>query len=205
MISSIILIGGKGTRLGRCKSSEYLCGKSLIEHVIERLKPVSDQFILVASENQQINLSSNKIVTINDLYPESGPLGGIYTGLVHSVSTYNFVAACDMPFINISLLKYMLKLKDGYDAVVPRIEERKIEPLHAIYSRDSLDIMKEQLDLGRLKVHEALLRLNVRYIDHSELMQFGPQLLSFFNINSKQDLARASCIIKGNKQYLQHT
>jgi molybdopterin-guanine dinucleotide biosynthesis protein A len=99
----------------------------------------------------------------------------------------------------------MLKLKDGYDAVVPRIEENKIEPLHAIYSKDSLDIMKEQLDLGHLKVHESLLRLNVRYIDRNELMQFGPQLLSFFNINSKQDLARASCIIKGNNQYLQHT
>lgn len=198
MLTSIILAGGKSSRLGRCKLSESLCGKSLIEHVISRLEPISNQILIVTTEKQSKLLITHKTEVITDLYPDKGPLGGIYTGLMASKSPYSLVVGCDMPFLNINLLRYMLTLTQGFDAIVPRLEMDKIEPLHAIYSRRCTDIIQTQLEHEHLKISQALDKLCIRYVEREECTRFDPYLLSFFNINSPADLRRASNTIKAN-------
>ena len=194
MLTSIILAGGKSSRLGRYKPSESLCGKSLIEHVIGRLEQISDQILIVTSEEQSTLLESYQAKVINDMYPGKGPLGGIYTGLMASKSPYSLVVGCDMPFINVNLLRYMISLIQEFDAIVPRLEMDKIEPLHSIYSRHCTDIIQTQLEHGHLKISQTLDKLIVRYVEREECMTFDPQLLSFFNINSPSDLTRATRI-----------
>ena len=194
MLTSIILAGGKSSRLGRCKLSESLRGKSLIEHVIGRLEPISNHILIVTTEEQSRFLLTNKAEVVTDICPGKGPLGGIYTGLLASKSPYNFIAGCDMPFLNISLLHYMISLMQGFDAIVPRLETDKIEPLHAIYSRRCIDIIQTQLEHEHLKISQTLDMLHVRYVQREECTRFDPYLLSFFNINSPSDLKRATKI-----------
>jgi len=197
MLTSIILAGGKGSRLGRCKLSESLCGKSLIEHVIGRLEPISNQILIVTAEVQSRLLITHKAEVVTHLYPGKGPLGGIYTGLLASKSPYSLVVGCDMPFLNISLLLYMISLIQGPDAIVPRLEMDKIEPLHAIYSRRCTDIIQTQLEHEHLKISQALDKLCIRYVERKECIRFDSHLLSFFNINSPADLRRATKITEG--------
>ena len=194
MLTSIILAGGKSSRLGRCKLSESLSGKSLIEHVIRRLEPISNHILIVTTEEQSRFLLTNKAEVVTDIYPGKGPLGGIYTGLLASKSPYSLVVGCDMPFLNINLLHYMIDQIQGFDALVPRLEIDKIEPLHAIYSRRCADIIQTQLEHEHLKISQTLDMLHVRYVEREECNGFDPQFLSFFNINSPSDLKRATKI-----------
>ena len=198
-MTSIILVGGKSLRLGKSKALETINGKSLIQRVTERLMPMASQILIVVSHKQPAIPVDCEAETRVDLYPNKGPLGGIYTGLVASQSLHSLVVACDMPFLNTELLRYMIELSPGFDAVVPRLEEEKLEPLHAIYSKSCLDTMRTQLERNQLRVTWLLDTLNVRYVERAECQRFDPQLLSFFNINCQADLDRASLLAAGER------
>jgi len=195
MVTSIVLAGGGSSRLGVNKALAIIDGKSLIQRVVERLTPISEQILIVGSSCHFSFPSDCSIEYRDDLYSGKGPLGGIYTGLVASKSLYNLVVACDMPFLSTELLCYMIKLSPGFDVVVPRI--KRIEPLHAVYSKSCLNSMKSQLDKGELGITRFLSMVNVRYVEQEECQAFALGLLSFFNVNSQADLVRASIVAKG--------
>lgn len=191
--TSIVLAGGKNLRLGRYKALETVCGKTLIERVVERLRPLTDRILVVTSQ-EELPLTVTGVEVLVDVYPGRGPLGGIYTGLLASRSLYSVVAACDMPFLNTELLRYMIELSPDFDVVIPRLGEEMVEPLHAIYSRNCLDNMKTQLERNQLRINSLLNAVRVRYVERAECQRFDPQLLSFFNINYQSDLDRANVL-----------
>jgi len=194
MITSIILAGGRSLRLGRCKAVEAICGKSLLERVIEKLKTISNQILVVTSQEQLGLLVACEAEVVVDIYPGKGPLAGIYTGLLASKFPYSIVGACDMPFLNVELLRYMIELSEGFDVVIPRSGEGMIEPLHAIYSRSCINTVRAELERDHLKISQVLDILRVRYVEQEEYQKFDPQHLSFFNVNSMLDLKRATAI-----------
>ena len=199
MVTSIILAGGRNLRLGSSKALEIIGGKSLIERVVERVKLVSNQTLIVISQGQLALPVTVEAKVLVDLYPGKGPLGGIYTGLLASPSSHSVVVACDMPFLNIELLRYMIELSPGFDAVVPRLGEGRVEPLHAIYSKGCLDNMKTQLEHNQLRVSRFLDTVRVRYVERVECQRFDPQLLTFFNVNCQSDLDRAITLAAENR------
>jgi len=190
-VAAIVLAGGKNRRLGRTKALEAIGGKSLIERVVERLEPLTSQILIVTSREQLDLPFACNIEILADIYPDKGPLGGIYTGLLASRSPYSFVVACDMPFLNTRLMSHMIKLSHDFDAVVPKLGEAKVEPLHAIYSRACLGSIESQLEDGRLEAYSFLEAVHVRYLERAECQRFDSQLLSFFNINYQSDLDQA--------------
>ena len=196
-VTSIVLAGGKSLRLGKSKALETIGGKSLIQRVVERLTQISSQILIVTSrEYTDFPLDCEAEIKV-DLYPDKGPLGGIYTGLTASQSFYSIVVACDMPFLNTELLRYMIELSTGFDAVVPRLE--RLEPLHAVYSKSCLDMIRVQLDLNQLAIARFLDMANVRYVERDECQRSDPQLLSFFNVNCRGDLNRAIQLAAGER------
>ena len=198
-VASIVLAGGKNLRLGRSKALETICGQSLIERVIERLRQLTDEILVVTSqEHPDLPVAGGAKILV-DLYPDKGPLGGIYTGLLEARSSHGIVVACDMPFLNIELLRYMIGLVDEFDAVVPRLGEGMAEPLHAIYSKNCLGEMKARLERNQLGVHSFLNMVRVRYVERDECERLDPQLLSFFNINYQSDLERAVTLAAESK------
>ncbi len=190
-MTTIVLAGGKNLRLGRNKALETIGGKSLIECVAERLRPLTNQILIVTSQEQFDLPVACKAEILVDLYPGKGPLGGIYTGLLASWSSHSVVVACDMPFLNTELLRYMIELSSDFDAVIPRLGEGMVEPLHAIYAKNCLGSIKTQLERNQLGVNSFLNTVRVRYIERAEYQRLDPQLLSFFNINCQSDLDRA--------------
>ncbi|MFC2025052.1 molybdenum cofactor guanylyltransferase [Chloroflexota bacterium] len=198
-ITSIILAGGKNLRMGRSKALEIIGGKSLIEYVVEQLRPLTNQILIVTSREQQDLPVIEQSERWVDLYPDKGPLGGIYTGLLASQSSHSLVVACDMPFLNAKLLHYMIELCGDFDAVVPRLGERMVEPLHAVYSKSCLDNMKAQLECNQLGVNSFLNTIRVRYVERAECQRFDPQLLSFVNINYPSDLDKAIALAKDGR------
>ncbi len=197
-ITSIILVGGKNLRLGRNKALEIIGGKSLVERIMERLDPLTGQFIIVTSQEHTDFPLAVKAKVVSDLYPDKGPLAGIYTGLLASQSPQNIVVACDMPFLNTGLLRYMVGLSHDCDAVVPRLGEKMAEPLHAIYAKSCLDTIKTRLEQNQLGVNSFLNAVRTRYVERAECERLDPELLSFFNINYPSDLERAIKLAEGH-------
>jgi len=187
--SSIVLAGGRSLRLGHDKIQETVGSRSLLEKVLDTVAPLSSDIIIVAAEGQSIPRLAEypdlKVVT--DFYPGKGPLVGIYTGLRVSTTHRNIVVAADMPFLNQALLRYMVGLADGYDAVTPRVAD-KVEPLHSVYTRSCLGTIEAMIEQGNLGVHRLLPLVKVRYVEVDEISKFDPKRLSFFNINTEKDL-----------------
>ena len=190
-VTSIVLAGGRSLRLGRSKALEVINGKGLIERVIERLSPLSDRILIVTSQEQADLLDIPGAEVLTDVYPGAGPLGGIYTGLLASESSHSIAVACDMPFLNTGLLRHMVELCHGFDAVVPRWENGVIETLHAVYSKSCLEIMKMRLENNQLRITSFLNEVRVRYVEEAECRRFDPELLTFLNINQQSDLEKA--------------
>ncbi len=170
---------------------ETIGGKCVIERVIERLAPLTGQFLIVTSREQPALPKLDNAGILLDLYPDKGPLGGIYTGLLAAPSAKSIVVACDMPFLNTRLFSYLVALAEGFDAVVPRLSEGMIEPLHAIYDKSCLDSIKVRLEHNQLGVNSFFNAVHVRYVERAECEKLDPQLLSFFNINYPSDLEQA--------------
>ncbi len=195
--SFIVLAGGKGARLGRYKALETINNESLVQRVVSSLSFFNSDIIVVIGSRQHLPqfTSYPKLRIVTDAYAGKGPLVGIYTGLLASASRYNLVVACDMPFLNLDLLGYMLKISDGFDMVIPRVGSLW-EPLHAVYSKSCLSAIEQLLEEGNYKIDRLLSLVKVRYLEAGEIDRFDPERLSFFNINTKADLETARRLVK---------
>jgi molybdopterin-guanine dinucleotide biosynthesis protein A len=189
--TGIILAGGKNLRLGRNKALEIIGGKTVIERVIASLSRIVNTIIIVTADGKNHLMPLPDARFVADLYPGKGPLGGIYSGVSSSSTDLNIVVACDMPFLSTDLLQHMLELAHGFDAVVPRTRESLFEPLHAVYSRNCLPVIKSHVESGKLSIRAFLAEVKVRYIEEDECRRYDPELLSFFNMNRQADYERA--------------
>jgi len=190
-MTSIILAGGKSSRLGQSKALQIIEGKSLIQWVVDRLAILSTEIIISTAHGEAIPCSSAvRVKTVADIYPGKGPLVGIYSGLIASSSPRAIVIGCDTPFLSVSLLEYMTQVCSTFDVVVPRIKN-KLEPLCAVYSKNCSGPIQGLLEQDELRIRKLFSMVKVKYVEEDEINRFDPKHLSFFNINSQADLERA--------------
>ena len=191
-VTGIVLAGGLSRRLGRDKALEPFQGQPLISRVLGRLDCLTDETVVVVnseSRGAELPLPGDAVSAV-DIYPDSGSLGGIFTGLTAAANDWGLVVACDMPFLNAELIGYMLSLRDGCDVVVP-FTDGYPEPTHALYSKACLPHIERRLKAGRLKIAGFFEDVRVRQVGADEIDRFDPERLSFFNVNTPEDLSRA--------------
>ena len=194
-LTAIILAGGKSSRIGsdKNKSMLRLNGKYLIDIVRSKLKcVVGDNIIIVGPPERYLSYTQ----VVPDLFSQKGPLVGIYSGLRASPSQYNLVVGCDMPFLEVKLLKYMAENINSNDIVIPRYGDGYIEPLCAIYSKRCLETIERNLAEHIFSVRAIFPYLKVKFIEEEEIKKFDPKLYSFFNVNFKHDFRKAEEIIE---------
>ena len=187
-ISCIVLAGGESKRVGTDKGFLTIGDRFLIEEIVEKMARIGDEVIIVTNSHQKYGYLGTRLVS--DVYPDKGALGGIYSGLKVACHHHSLVVACDMPFLDLRLLRYMILLSPGQDVVIPRVGGLT-EPLHAIYSKRCLQPMERVLSAGGLRIIEFFPEVRVRYVEEQEIRLFDPQCLSFFNINTPADLEKA--------------
>ncbi len=185
-------------RLGHDKILEKVGNTSLLEQSVSRIDPLSKEIIIVTAKERTFAQLEDypKVRIVSDIFPGHGSLGGIYTGLVKSDSFCNLVVAADMPFLNESLLRYMIRMSDGFDFTLPRFNNF-FEPLHAVYSKNCIKPIESLFNQGKRIIIELFDYVKVRFIEDEEIDRFDPQHLSFFNINTQEDLDKAREITRG--------
>ncbi|MBI5144303.1 MAG: molybdenum cofactor guanylyltransferase, partial [Candidatus Omnitrophica bacterium] len=146
------------------------------------------EVIIVTNSNDRYkNLKGVKVIP--DILPGRGPLGGIYSGLLASKDRYNFVVACDMPFINEALIRHIIDTKDNYDIIIAK-KDKKFHPLFGIYSKNCIPVIEEMLKQDRPKVSNIFPHMKTHFILKQEIERFDEKLLSLVNINTVEDLER---------------
>ena len=183
-MTAVILAGGKSSRMGSNKAFLKIKGKTFIERQIDLLREMFDEIFISAntpSEYESLNLPVFK-----DLYPEKGPLCGIYTSLINSDSASTFMLACDMPFVESELIKYLKDFTKEYDVVVPK-SERGLEPLHAFYSKNCIEPIKRELDSNNLRIISFFPHVNVKIVELDSLTASDSFKNSIKNLNTRNE------------------
>ena len=184
-VCGVVLAGGQSRRFVRNKALAEVDGHALIERVVGVLERLFPQVILIT--NTPDAYAHLGLSMFSDIIPGLGPIGGIYTALVHLPTPYGFIVACDMPFLNLQLIRYQVSLREGYAIVAPRRDWR-IEPLHTLYSRSCLKPFQEAVERGERQIIRFYDKVRVRYVDEEELRQWDPDCRSLANINTPEDI-----------------
>ncbi|MCF8030989.1 MAG: molybdenum cofactor guanylyltransferase [Desulfohalobiaceae bacterium] len=185
--TAIILCGGAGSRLGgRNKAFLRLGSQCFLDHLLETLNPLVEEVQLVARDPE--TFSGLGIKTVTDIYSARCALTGIHAGLTHCPTTHAFITACDAPLLRPSLVRgLMQQAGPETDAVVPEYNGY-LEPLCAVYSRRCLPSVESLLDQGTLRIHKLYPLINTRKVGKDFLLSLDPELTSFVNVNTEQDL-----------------
>ena len=200
--SALILAGGFSKRFGQDKGLIDLVGKPLILHVVDRVSKVVDETMVVIGSRVQKkkfeSLLGHKANVVVDDREAQSPLVGALTGFESAKGEYCLLLPCDTPFISSQIAQFLLDTCANKGAAIPRWPSGYIEPLQAIYHRKSaLTAATKALEQGKLDLRSMIARLRgVRYISTVVLRQMDPKLLTFFNINTLEDLKRAESLLK---------
>lgn len=183
--SAAILAGGENRRMPVLKAFIEVDGQKIIEKNLGLIKRIFNEIFIVT--NQPGAYSYLDVPMLGDIYDIRGPMTGILTSLLNSPEQWVFVSACDMPFINIDLIRYMASGRKGFDAVVP-VLKGKPEPLFSLYSKRLLTSMEKSLLSDKKSLKDFLGGKRVQYITTREIRKFDPEAVSFINLNTPRDI-----------------
>lgn len=189
-VTGVLLAGGKSTRMGQDKRFLPIGDRTLLERGLCTLRSLLQHVCIVIAQDSPF-LSAN-VSVLRDVVAHCGSLGGLYTGLREAPTPHIFLAACDMPFLNVNLIRYMIGLKEQADIIVPSWNNR-LQPTHAIYSKRCAPILEDMIRMRQVKIQDAFQHpsLAVRFMTEGEVRKFDPEGRSFLNINTPGDLEAA--------------
>ena len=190
-LSVVVQAGGESQRMGQDKGLLPFFGGTLIERVLERVRPIADE-VLVTTNNPG-NYRFLKVPLIPDVYQGRGALGGLFTAINAAAHPQVAVVACDMPFVSAGLLNYQreLLISTHSDVVIPHTGGG-LEPFHTLYRRSTcLPAIEAALEEDKWRVDAWFGHVKLYQLSPQQIKNFDPEMLCFFNINTPNDLQTA--------------
>jgi len=191
--TGVILAGGQNSRFaGKNKALIRIDGKRILDRIFEIFSVLFDKIILVTNNPLQYMEWDFEIVT--DIFPIRSSLTGIHAGLFYITTPYAFFTACDVPFLKKELVETLLNgIEPNIDIVIPETS-KGFEPLCSIYSKRCLKPIERQIEKKAFKIQQIIQTVRVKKISENILRTVDPDLFSFSNINTPDDLDRAKQI-----------
>ncbi len=185
-ITGVILAGGASSRMGSNKALLEVDGNSIIARIYRTLAGMFHEVIIVT--NSPLDYDFLPCRKVPDIYANFGSIAGLHSALTHSSTAHAFVTACDMPFLDHSIIRYLchLQQKEGFEATVPYSEGGQ-EPLHGVYSSACKDIFDCAIKSGERKVVDILKKIHIREVTYDEVRSIGGQSASFLNVNTPEE------------------
>lgn len=203
--SAIVLAGGFSRRFGQPKALVELTGRPLLLHILDRISGVTDETVVVASSPDQrrtfARLLNPEVKVVVDEQGPKSPLVGALTGFQNAGGEHSLLLPCDTPFVSKEIASLLLDLCLQRDAVIPRWPNGYVEPLQAAYkTKLALTAAKTALEHGELDLRSMIVRLRkLRYVSTEVLRKIDPKLMTFFNVNTPEDLKKAGSMLKRAK------
>ncbi|TKB53438.1 MAG: molybdenum cofactor guanylyltransferase [Nitrospira sp.] len=193
-VSGVLLAGGKSRRMGEDKRHLAVGEQTLLERGLEVLQSIFREVLVVIAQDSTLLRIDARVV--RDLVPDCGSLGGLYTGLTQATTPYIFVAACDMPFLNQTVIAQFTNRRATADIVIAKLDDR-LHPMHALYSKRCLPALEQMIRARQLKIQEIVSQssLRVRYVTEADLLTIDHSGHSFYNVNTMADLEAARSLL----------
>lgn len=192
---SILLTGGQSRRMGRSKARLMLEGRTMIEHLVHMVQPLSSQIIIVANDQDEMFLqnlfasaSNVNVVKDDPRFKGEGPLAGMYTGMALLDSKWYFVGACDLACLDSFYLKGLHSLvltMETYEAYIP-ISNETMQPLAAVYGNHKRRIESLLLQ-GKRRLSDLLHEVKLYSIYEKEWSSWTHVKQPFFNMNAPEE------------------
>ncbi len=183
--TAFIIAGGRSSRFGEDKALFPYAGRTLIEHVIETIRPAIGRIAIVADIDGRYDFPG--VPCFGDIVPGYGPLGGLHTALHRSETERAFLFACDMPGLDVHLIRYMSSISQGFDVTVPFCGG-EYEPLHALYSKKCIGHVEKCLENNRRRIISFFGDVSLRNVTEEEIRRFVDPNRAFRNINFRHDI-----------------
>ena len=196
-ICAAILAGGESRRFGQDKALALLDNKPLIRHVLEPLQCLFEATTLIVNQPEAYECFDVDIAS--DIVRGPGALGGLLTALVHAEVNHCFVVACDMPLLNISVIRKILGQRCNMDVRVP-VWNQEPQPLHALYSKRCIPFIEKRIQQGDFRIVDFYQDVAVQPVPEDVWRESEQDCLSFFNVNTRKEFAKAEQLFK-SRQY----
>ena len=195
-INGVILAGGLSSRFS-CKDKAHLKirEKKILDYIYDVFKDLFNQITIVTSNPLHCIEWNCNIAA--DIFPVKSSLTGIHTGLFFSSTSHTFFSACDLPFLKKEVVETIIERVNPSDDVIIPETSTGIEPLCAVYSSRCLKPVADNIVRRKFKIQSFFKQVRVKRINEEVLRKKDSELLSFFNINTPEDLVRAEEILAG--------
>jgi len=184
-VTGVILAGGASRRMGRNKALLRINDATLIERVYRTMAALFEEVIIVTNSPEEYAFLPCR--TMPDIYPGQGSIAGLHAGLFHSITPLVFIAACDMPFLNPELIRLLCGNAGESDALIPLNGEGLREPLHALYSRSTLPVLRDIIERGDKSILILLEQVRTRLVTPEAYASIAGAEESFRNINTPDE------------------
>ena len=193
--SGVILSGGLAARYdGTEKALLQVGGVRILDHIYDIYSQLFEEIILVTNSPQKF--LEWDLLIVSDLFPIRSALTGIHAGLFYMTNPFAFISACDTPFLKKEMVETVIeKIEPQIDIVMPETSAG-FEPLCAAYSKRCLEAAQNHLEQKKLKITKTFRKSRIKTISEKVLRKIDPDLRSFFNINTPDDLKRAEEMVK---------
>ena len=193
--SGVILSGGLAARYeGTEKALLQVGGIRILDRIYEIYRELFDEIILVTNSPEKF--LEWDLLIVADLFPIRSSLTGIHAGLFYATNPYAFISACDTPFLKKEMIETVIgRIEAQIDIVMPETSAG-LEPLCAAYSKRCLEAAQNNLVQGKLKITRTFRKSRIKTISEKVLRRIDPELQSFFNINTPEDLQQAQKMLK---------
>lgn len=188
--AGIILAGGLNTRMdGKNKAFLTIGGQTFLDRIISVVNSCCDETLLVTREPEKYVDWGIRVVT--DILTVRSALAGIHAGLVNMRADYGVFIGCDTPLIKTGVIRILMDAAEsGFDIIVPS-SATYFQPLCAVYAKSCAPVIEDQLQGGDLKIANLFARMAVKKVSYEQFRAEDARLVSFFNINTIDDLKRA--------------
>jgi len=180
-----VLAGGRASRLGGDKANAVLAGNSLLGRALASLEAAGLEAFVVSKRDRPVEVEGVEVVIEED-EPQHA-LAGIATAIRQAGDRQVIVLACDLPLLPVEYLEW-LATRDG-GTLIP-CPGGEAQPLAARYSPADLGPIEAAL-AREAPVRQAAAGLGATLISDAELARFGDPAVTFFNVNTPEDLLRA--------------
>lgn len=201
--TALVLAGGRSVRMGEDKRFITLGGHTLFDRVLDSLEPLFEEVIIsVAAASDHLPARGHRVVP--DALPNCATLGGVYSGLSASDRDWVFAVACDMPFVNPSVIRILADARDDTDFVIARLMSR-LQPMHAFYRKSCLPVLSKMAESGDFRLQGLVSNPTLcgLVLTDKEVIRAPMEELSFLNVNTPEDLERARQLLSLKTEHRQ--
>ncbi|NVM54407.1 MAG: molybdenum cofactor guanylyltransferase [Candidatus Helarchaeota archaeon] len=209
-LSIVMLAGGKAKRLGIDKALIFIKDKPLIAHTLEKVHSISDDILIITKTEKRRKKLEHVIdypvkMFLDENPSIESPLIGALTGLKNAKHKQVLLIGCDMPLVKIEVIEllytYYSNVRSPCLAVIPQFPNGYIEPLCAIYEKDSaVKALIQTIAEKSFRLKKFIAKISaVHFFPVAKIKELDPDLYTFFNVNTRYDLEKLIKILEDSE------